>query len=63
MCCAAMMPMKVKFVVVDFFESLEAVRRFAGENYTAAVFEREARRLLCRIEPSATHHRVRVNTI
>ena len=56
-------PDESEFVVINFFESLEAVRRFAGENYTAAVFEPEARRLLCRIEPSATHYRVRVNTM
>lgn len=56
-------PEETEFVVVNFFESMEAVRRFAGENYTAAVFEPEARRLLSRIEPEAMHYRVRVNTM
>ena len=52
-------PQEVEFVVVNLFESLEAVQRFAGPEYTTAVFEPEARRLLCRIEPVATHYEVR----
>jgi uncharacterized protein (DUF1330 family) len=44
-----------EFLVVNFFESLDAVRAFAGEEYTMPVFEREARRLLARIEPIARH--------
>lgn len=53
---------ETEFVVVNFFESIDAVRQFAGENYAVAVFEPEARRLLSRIEPEAMHYRVRVNT-
>jgi hypothetical protein len=51
---------EVEFVVVNLFNSLDAVQRFAGPNYSTAVFEPEARRLLCRIEPTATHYEVRV---
>jgi heme-degrading monooxygenase HmoA len=54
---------EVEFVVVNFFESLEAVQRFAGPNYNVAVFEPEARKLLCKIEPVATHYEVRANTV
>lgn len=54
---------EVEFVVVNLFDSLEAVQRFAGPDYSVAVFEPEARRLLCRIEPIATHYEVRVNTV
>ena len=50
-------------VVVNLFESLEAVRSFAGEDYDVAVFEPEARLLLCRIEPNATHYDVRACTV
>jgi len=53
---------EVEFVVVNFFDSLEAVREFAGPDYSVAVFEPEARRLLAKIEPIATHYEVRVNT-
>lgn len=54
---------EVEFVVVNFFESLDAVRRFAGEDYCTAVFEPEARRLLSRIEPQASHYEGRVDTV
>jgi heme-degrading monooxygenase HmoA len=53
-------PAEVEFVVVNLFESLEAVKRFAGPDYKTAVFEPEAKRLLCRIEPVANHYEVRV---
>ena len=50
---------EVEFVVVNLFESLEAVKRFAGPNYKTPVFEPEAKKLLCRIEPVANHYEVR----
>jgi hypothetical protein len=50
---------EVEFVVVNLFESLEAVKRFAGPNYKIPVFEPEAKKLLCRIEPIANHYDVR----
>ena len=50
-------------MVVNLFESLEAVRRFAGEHYSVAVFEPEAKRLLSKAEPQATHYEVRVDTV
>jgi len=56
-------PDEAEFVVVNLFESLEAVRRFAGPDYGVAVFEPEARRLLSKVEPIARHYEVRVSTI
>ena len=56
-------PREVEFVVVNLFESLEAVKRFAGPDYNVAVFEPEARKLLSKIEPVATHYEVRANTV
>lgn len=53
---------EVEFVVINFFESIEAVRRFAGPNYSTAVFEPEARLLLSRVEPFAHHYEVREDT-
>ena len=50
---------EVEFVVINLFESLEAVKRFAGSDYETPVFEPEAKRLLCRIEPLANHYDVR----
>jgi len=56
-------PDEVEFVVVNFFESLEAVKRFAGSDYTTPVFEPEAKQLLCRIENFATHYDVRAKIV
>lgn len=53
---------EAEFVVINFFDSLDAVKRFAGPDYAVAVFEPEAKRLLSRIEPTATHYEVRVGT-
>ena len=54
---------EVEFVVVNLFDSLESVRRFAGEDYSTAIFEPEARRLLSRIEPLAKHYEVRTECV
>jgi len=49
-----------EFLVINFFDSLDAVRKFAGANYNAPVFEPEAKALLSRFEPLASHYDVRV---
>lgn len=54
---------EVEFVVVNLFESIEAVQRFAGPDFAVAMFEPEARRLLSRVEPLAAHYEVRVSTV
>jgi hypothetical protein len=56
-------PLEVEFVVVNLFDSIDAVKRFAGEDYAVAVFEPEAKNLLSRIEPIAMHYEVRVSTV
>lgn len=50
-----------EFVVINYFESLDAVKRFAGEDYTVPVFEPEARELLSRIENVAHHYEIRAS--
>jgi heme-degrading monooxygenase HmoA len=52
-----------EFVVINFFDSLDAVRSFAGEDYATPVFEPEAQTLLGRVENFATHYEVRANTV
>ena len=54
---------EVEFVVVNLFESIEAVRLFAGVDYSTPVFEPEARVLLSRVEPIARHYEVRASTV
>jgi hypothetical protein len=56
-------PREVEFVVINLFDSLEAVKRFAGADYSVPVFEPEATRLLCKIEPVALHYEVRASTV
>jgi heme-degrading monooxygenase HmoA len=53
---------EVEFVVLNFFDSIEAVREFAGSDYSTPVFEPEARALLSRIEPVAHHYEVRASS-
>ena len=50
---------EVEFVVMNLFESLEAVRAFAGPDYTVPVFDPEARQLLSKVEPVARHYEVK----
>jgi hypothetical protein len=49
----------VEFAVLNLFDSLDAVRAFAGDDYEVPVFEPAARRLLARIEPIARHYELR----
>ena len=56
-------PAESEFVVINLFDSLESVKAFAGANYQTPVFEPEARALLSRIEPFASHYEVRSATI
>ena len=53
---------EAEFMVVNFFESIAAVERFAGPNYAVPVFEPEAKALLSRVEPMAKHYEVRAET-
>jgi heme-degrading monooxygenase HmoA len=48
------------FVIMTLFESLDAVRGFAGENYTTPVIEPEAQKLLSRFEQTAFHYDVKL---
>ena len=47
---------EVEFVTVSMFESLDAVRAFAGDGYETPVIEPEAERLLARYERQAVHY-------
>ena len=47
---------EVEFVTLTFFDSLEAVREFAGEDYEVAVVPPEARKLLARFDARSAHY-------
>ena len=46
----------IEFVTITRFESLAAVRAFAGENYERAVVRAEAERLLARFDERSAHY-------
>jgi len=47
-----------EFVTIMWFDSLDAVRVFAGEDYEVAVVPPEARQLLSRCDNRAAHYEV-----
>jgi len=50
---------EVEFVTVMRFDSLEAVRAFAGEDYAVAVVPAKARALLAHFDARSQHYEVR----
>jgi heme-degrading monooxygenase HmoA len=47
---------EVEFVTLTLFESLDAVRAFAGEDYEKAVVPSQARKLLARFDERSVHY-------
>jgi heme-degrading monooxygenase HmoA len=52
---------EVEFVTVMWFETLDAVRAFAGEDYEVAVVLDKARALLSRFDARSQHYEVRAD--
>jgi len=52
---------EVEFVTVMWFDSIEAVRVFAGEDYEAAVVPPKARALLSRFDARSQHYEVKAS--
>ncbi len=50
---------EVEFITVMWFDSLDAVRAFAGEDYEAAVVPPKARAVLSRFDARSQHYEVR----
>ncbi len=50
---------EVEFITVMWFDSLEAVRVFAGEDYEAAVVPPNARAVLSRFDDRSQHYEVK----
>jgi heme-degrading monooxygenase HmoA len=50
---------EVEFITVMWFDSLEAVRIFAGQDYEAAVVPPNARKVLKRFDERSQHYEVR----
>lgn len=50
---------EVEFITVMWFDSLDAVRTFAGPDYEAAVVPPKARAVLARFDERSQHYEVR----
>jgi antibiotic biosynthesis monooxygenase (ABM) superfamily enzyme len=50
---------EVEFITVMWFDSIDSVRIFAGEDYEAAVVPPKARALLSRFDARSQHYEVR----
>jgi len=46
---------EIEFTTITRFETIEAIKQFAGEDYEAAHVAPEARKLLARFEPRCVH--------
>lgn len=53
------LPDEVEFVTIMRFDSLDGVRRFAGENYEDCVVPPKARALLSRFDLKSQHYELR----
>jgi heme-degrading monooxygenase HmoA len=50
---------EVEFITIMWFDSIESVRIFAGEDYEVAVVPPKARELLSRFDERSQHYEVR----
>lgn len=53
---------EVEFITIMRFDSLDAVREFAGEDYETAVVPSHARALLARFAARSQHYEIRAET-
>jgi len=51
---------EVEFVTIMRFESLDAVKEFAGDDYEACVVPPSARRVLKRFDERSQHYEIRI---
>lgn len=50
---------EVEFVTICYFENLDEVREFAGDDYEASVVPEKARRVLKRYDRRSQHYEIR----
>lgn len=54
---------EVEFITIMWFDTLDAVRRFAGEDYTTAVVLPHAQALLSHYDAHSQHYEVRIDRL
>lgn len=52
---------ETEFITVMWFDSLEAVKEFAGKDYVQAVVPPSARKILSRFDSTSQHYEVRID--
>jgi len=52
---------EVEFITIMWFNSTEAIKAFAGEDYEIAVVPPKARALLSRFDPRSQHYEVKAS--
>ena len=52
---------EIAFITITWFDSLDAVKRFAGDDYERAVVEPEALRLLSRFDERSAHYELAID--
>jgi heme-degrading monooxygenase HmoA len=57
--CRRSLEAEVEFVTIMWFDSIDAVRAFAGEDYEVAVVPPKARELLSRFDGRSQHYEIR----
>ena len=50
---------EVEFITIMWFDNIEAVQTFAGENYEVAVVPKKARAVLSRFDERSQHYEVK----
>jgi len=50
---------EVEFITIMLFDSLDAIREFAGQDYAAAVVPHKARAVLSRFDERSQHYEIR----
>ncbi len=55
------LPSETEFITIMWFDNLDAVRTFAGEDYEVAVVPPNAREVLKRFDERSQHYEVRVD--
>jgi len=53
---------EVEFITIMRFESIDAVREFAGEDYETCVVPPKARELLSRFDTRSQHYEIRIDS-
>lgn len=54
---------KAEFIVLSLWDSLEAIKAFAGPDYEKARYYAEDKKFLLRLDPHVTHYEVLVGSV